>query len=174
VIRRLVVVLALLLTCALTAPGIASARPSGGSDVDPFNGYRLKTFCHFGNCARGEVRVEVWGDIDLPDPGLIATRTRGYGKVTNRTALRVRIDKVNLGSKFGVERTVSAGASTTHVARRATPWDSLTIGGVPDSTAPCQYRVRVYFSIRWRDGKLGKATLLSDLYTNPNSPACHA
>jgi hypothetical protein len=94
--------------------------------------------------------------------------------VTNRTALRVRIDKLNLGSKFGVEQTVGAGASTTHVARRATPWDSLTIAGVPDPTAPCEYRVRVYFSIRWRDGRLGKATLLSDPYTNPNFPTCQA
>jgi hypothetical protein len=68
VLRRLVVVLALLLTCALAAPGIASARPSGGSDVDPFNGYRLKTFCHFGNCARGEVRVRYGGTSTGPIP----------------------------------------------------------------------------------------------------------
>ena len=173
-IRRLVVLLALVLTGALAVPGVAGARPSGGLAVTPFNGYRAKTFCHFGNCSRGQIRVEVWGDIDRPVPSLVATRTRGYGRMTNVTALRVRIDKVNLGSKFGVEQTVGAGLSTTHVARRATPWDNLTLGLIPDPGAPCVYRVRVYFSVRWRDGLLGRATLLSDPYTNPHFPICHA
>jgi hypothetical protein len=177
-VRKLVVALALAVAAALAVPALpadaAPKRPASASDILPYNGYNLSFVCHYGNCSRGEVEVEVWGDI-LYNADFVPTHTRGYGKVTNRTALRVRIDKVNLGSRFGVEQTVGAGSSTTGVARRATPWDRIVdAANNPDPSAPCDYRVRVYFSVRWRDGTLGRGSLLSDWYDNPNAPTCRA
>jgi hypothetical protein len=87
--------------------------------------------------------------------GAAATKVAGSVLMYDSTRTRMQVDRIHLGNKAGIQSVGGVkNAGTRSELNHRTPW----VAGVQSENP---YKVRVNFSIRWRDGKVTKHTLLS-------------
>jgi hypothetical protein len=184
IMRKLVPLLGLIaLALPLASPGAATASPGDpvhANDVIGLEGWKEKTWAHFGNWQKGEVSAETWVDLHWPcftstdeDQDCLVEDVRGHGLVRKLSKVkRTEIDFVRLGrypaGVLAVNGT-NVNSGTLPLIESRTPW-------VPaEQFCGGSFRTwnRVTFAVRWSDGHLTKGlTLLSDPSEDYSTSIC--
>jgi hypothetical protein len=175
---------ALVLGLLLIAPtAVASPSDPGayGPDITE-DGWKEKTWAHFGNWMKGEVSAESWVDLNWPcfgasdnDQDCAIEDIRGHGLVRKvYKVTRVEIDFTRLGRyPAGTLATnnTNLNSGTLPLIEHRTPWVQVAqFCGTEDFRA----WNRVTFATRWSDGWLSTGlSLLSSPTENIASSICN-
>jgi hypothetical protein len=165
--RKLVLMLALT-TLTLTLPGAAASPgdPVHANDVIGLEGWKERTWAHFGNWRRGEVSAETWVDLHWPcftatdeDQDCLLEDVRGHGLVRKLSKVkRTQIDFVRLGRYPSGVLTVN----DTNVNSGTRPLIESRTAWVPAEQfcGDSSFRTwnRVTFDVRWSDDYLTRAS----------------
>jgi hypothetical protein len=153
--RKLLPALAVLIGLLLPATPAHAAFRWGGSG--------FTTYYHndLNQSADAETHADSSDDFRL---------TRGWGRIEDGNCCggghpkKVQVDKVVLGTQYGVLTTsgvANSGTTSPPFAQTMTPWVRWRAG------CTIRYHVAVYTSVRWSDGSLTHHKLLGSWFDRP-------